>query len=157
MYLIYTLALVLLLAILLLLFAEEKRFRKNISYGLASKFWILRERRRFVRFDEEIKIRYNLQKGPSPLLNSKTSNLSRKGLCLVAYEKLKKKTGIDLEIDVPGFSRPVRAAGQVMWVKELSSSDEQGRRLFYVGIKFFKLNPEHEAMLLTHLNTLKRQ
>jgi hypothetical protein len=43
-----------------------------------------------------------------------------------------------------------------MWVKELPHADEKGRRLFYAGIRFYKINPEHEAILLAHLNTLKR-
>lgn len=155
MYFIYTLALTLLLVILLLLLVEEKRFSKSITHGLASKFWLLRERRRFVRFDEDIKIRYNLAKKPSPPLNSKTLNISRTGLSIVTYERLDKKTNIDMELEVPGFSRPVRAMGQVMWTKELPNMDEKGRRLFYAGVRFYNINPEHEAILLTHLNSLK--
>lgn len=156
MHFVYTLTLIVLLAILLLLSVEERRFRKNITHGLASKFWILRERRRFVRFGEEIKIRYSLLR-PSPAFrDSKTSNISRKGLCLVAYEKLKEKTVMDLEIEVPGFSNTLHVRGQVMWIRELHSLDEQGRRLFYVGVRFLKISPEYEAILLTHLNTLKR-
>lgn len=155
MYLIYTLVLMVLLVILLLLFDEERRFRNSITHGLASKFWILRERRRFVRFKEEMKIRYAFKINPSTVLESKTADVSRKGLCIVTYEKLKKNTAMDLDIEVPGFSKPIHMAGQVMWTKELKAFDEKGRRLFYAGIKFFKISPEHEAVFLAHLNNLK--
>lgn len=154
MYLIYITTLVILILILMVVWREEIRFRKSITHGLANKYWILRERRRFVRFDEELKIRYNLFNS-SPQ-NTKTRNISRAGLCLSTYEKLKEKDCLELEIEVPGFSKPVKLTGRVMWVKELRSLDNQERRIFYTGIEFFKINPESEAVLITHLNTLKR-
>jgi len=154
MYLAYTVTLAILILILLLLWKEEKRFIKGTPRGLASKYWILREKRRFVRFDKEIKINYNLRQDAAKLHTSKTANISRKGLCLLTYEKLKHKTYLDLELEVPGFSKPVTSIGQVVWIKELKSHDAQGRRLFYIGIRFLKINPESEAILLTHLNTL---
>lgn len=156
MYLIYALTLIVLLLILLLLFAEERRFRKNVTHGLANKFWMLRERRRFVRFGEQMRIRYSLLHNAPAFRETRTSNVSKRGLCLITYEKLKKRTAMELEIDVPGFSRSLLVTGEVMWAKELQRHDEQGRRLFYAGIRFFKLSPENEAILLTHLNTLKR-
>ena len=156
MYLIYTVTLLVLIIILVLLWKEERRLGRNITYGLANKFWILRERRRFVRFQKEMKIRYNLLHKPSDATESKTADISRKGLCLLTYEKLRLKDWLSLEVELPDFSRPVKLTGQVVWIKDLQSHDEQGRRLFYVGIKFSKIKPEFEAMLLAHLNTLKR-
>ena len=155
MYFVYGISLLILLVIALMLRSEEKRLRKNVTHGLVSKFWMLREKRRFVRFDDEIKIRYNPVNNTRNAQYSKTVNLSKKGLCLLAYEKLKEKNCVDMEIEVPGFSRPVKLIGQVMWVKELKTKDAQGRRLFYTGIKFYKIKPESEAILLTHLNALK--
>ena len=152
----YMLALILLLIILFLLWNEELRLRKNITHGLASKYWILRERRRFVRFKQELKIRYNLKQKPYDLQPSKSVNVSRKGLCLITYEKLKEKTFLELELELPDFSRPVKLIGQVAWTKDMQEQDEKGRRLFSVGIRFLKINPSSEAVLLTHLNTLKR-
>jgi len=152
----YSVTIVVLVLILILLWNEERRFRRSITHGLASKFWILRERRRFVRFKEEMKIRYNLlQDKSSKFIPSKTSNVSRKGLCLLTYEKLKVKDCLNLEIELPDFSKPITLTGHVLWIKDLQSHDAQDRRLFYVGIRFSKIKPEFEAMLLTHLNTLK--
>lgn len=156
MYLIYTVTLAVLIIILILLWKEERRLGKNITHGLANKFWILRERRKYVRFKKETKIRYHLLHKPSAFTQSKTADISRKGLSLLTYEKLRSKDWLNLEIELPNFSRPVRLTGQVVWTKDLQKQDDQGRRLFYVGIKFSKIKPEFEAMLLTHLNTLKR-
>ena len=156
MYLIYTAMLLVLVIILLLTWKEEVMTRKGITHGMLNKYWILRERRRFVRFNEDMKIRYNRLNSEPKVNNPKMSNISRTGLCISTYEKLKEKDALDLEIEIPGFSKPVKLTGVVMWVKELQAGDDHGRRVFYTGIKFCKINPESEAVLITHLNTLKR-
>jgi len=156
MYLAYGVTLILLVLIMTFLWKEEKAFRKRRTYGLASKYWTLRERRRYIRFDDEIKIRYNLVRGSQDSRMAKTYNISKKGLCLVTYEKLRKKSYLALELEVPGFSKPVKLVGRVAWLKELKNQDAIGRRMFYVGVLFSKIKPEYEAILLTHINTLKR-
>lgn len=156
MYLIYTVILLVLLLVLVITLAEEIRTRRGITHGIANKYWVLREKRRFVRFQEDMKIRYNLIDSVHSRDKIKMRNISRKGLCISTYEKLKTKDSLEIEIEVPGFSKPIKLIGQVMWVKELRSPDEQGRRMFYTGMRFGKINPEAEAILITHLNTLKR-
>ncbi len=103
-----------------------------------------------------MKIRYNRIGSESSQYTPEMKNISKKGLCISTYEKLKKKDGLAIEIEVPGFSKPVRLTGFVMWVKELRFPDKNGRRMFYTGMKFGKIDPESEAILITHLNTLKR-
>jgi len=152
----YIIALILLLIILFLLWNEELRLRKNITHGLASKYWVLRERRRFVRFKQDLKIKYNLKQSHYEAQPTKSVDVSRKGVCLITYEKLKEKAFLELELELPDFSRPVKLMGQVAWTKDMEKQDDRGRRLFSVGIRFLKINPSSEALLLTHLNTLKR-
>ena len=156
MYLVYAVILLVLTLILLITLREEILLRKGITHGTVNKYWILREKRRYVRFHEDLKIRYNRIGALSNPGQTSMKNISRKGLCISSYEKLKKKDILELEVDVPGFSKPVKLTGTVMWVKELGSSDEHGRRIFYTGIKFAKIGPESEAILITHLDTLKR-
>jgi hypothetical protein len=156
MYLIYTIILLVLALILGITLKEEVMARKGITHGIANKYWTLREKRRFVRFQEDIKIRYNRIGYETSQDNTKVQNVSRKGLCISTYEKLKKNDALDVEIEVPGFSKPVRLTGSVMWVKELRSPDKDGRRMFYTGMKFKRISPGSEAILIAHLNTLKR-
>lgn len=156
MYLIYAIILFLLILILFVTLKEESIIRKNITHGLANKYWMLKEKRRFVRFREDLKIRYNRVGSEPGLDNTRIENISRKGLCISTYEKLNENDSLEIEIEIPGFSKPVKLIGHVAWIKELRSSDEQGRRIFYTGIKFKNINPESEAVLITHLNTLKR-
>lgn len=156
MYMVYTVILLVLVLILGLTLKEEIMARKGITHGTANKYWALREKRKFVRFQEDMKIRYNRLNPESGGRDIKMKNISAKGLCISTYEKLAKKDVLDMEIEVPGFSRPVRLTGSVMWVKELRSADKEGRRMFYTGLRFRKIDPGSEAILLTHLNTLKR-
>jgi len=156
MYLAYAIILLVLVLILGLTLKEEIMTRKGMTQGLANKYWVLREKRRFVRFQENMKIRYTRIESNSIQDDTRMKNISKKGLCISTYEKLKKKDTLDVEIEVPGFPKPVRLTGSVMWVKELRLPDKDGRRLFYTGLRFGKINPESEAMLITHLNTLKR-
>jgi len=156
MYLAHIIILLILILMLALIVKEEARARKDITHGIANKYWVLREKRKFVRFNEGLKIRYNrIESGTRPA-DSKIRDISRKGLCVSSYEKFKEKDSLEIEIEVPGFSKPVKATGSVIWVKELRSNDDHGRRIFYTGIKFGNINPESEAILITHLNTLKR-
>lgn len=156
MYMVYTITLLILVLILGLTLKEEIMVRKGITHGMANKYWAVREKRKFVRFQEDMKIRYNRINSTSSRNNTKMRNISTKGLCISTYEKLEKKDMLDLEIEVPGFSKPVRLTGSVMWVKELRSADKDGRRMFYTGLRFVKIDPGSEAILITHLNTLKR-
>ena|SRR3989338_1209892 len=156
MYMVYTITLLILVLILGLTLKEEIMVRKGITHGMANKYWAVREKRKFVRFQEDMKIRYNRINSTSSRNNTKMRNISTKGLCISTYEKLEKKDMLDLEIEVPGFSKPVRLTGSVMWVKELRSADKDGRRMFYTGLRFVKIDTGSEAILITHLNTLKR-
>ena len=156
MYFIYIVSLILLLVILLLLRNEERAYQRNITHGITNKYWILREKRRFIRFDERIKIRYILVTNKnSDSRYSRSINISKTGLCLLTYEKLNEKDLLNIEIELHDFSNPVKVAGKVVWIKDLQTPDKEGRRLFYVGLQFIKISPTAEAMLLTHLNSLK--
>jgi PilZ domain len=156
MYLIYTVILLVLILVLIITLAEEIMTRRGITHGIANKYWVLREKRKFVRFQEGMKIRYNRIDSAHSQDNAKMRNISRKGLCISTYEKLKEKDNLEIEIEVPGFSKPIKLTGCVMWVKELRSPDDHGRRMFYTGMRFGKITPEAEAILITHLNILKR-
>ena len=98
MYAIYTIILLVLVLILLLTLKEEIMSRRGITHGMVNKYWILREKRRFVRFQEDMRIRYNhIPSESREGNNAKIKNVSRKGLCISTYEKLKKKDILTIE------------------------------------------------------------
>jgi len=156
MYLVYAIILLILILILALILKEEVKVRKGITHGVANKYWILREKRNFVRFQENMKIRYDRISSAPSQDNAKMKNISSSGLCISTYEKLKEKDNLEIEIEVPGFSKPVKLIGSVIWVKELSFPDDLGRRIFYTGIRFGKIRRESKEILIKHLDALKK-
>ena len=156
MFLVCAIIMLILILILALILKEEVKARKGITHGVANKYWILREKRSFVRFQENMKIRYNHISSAPNQDTVRIKNISSSGLCISTYEKLKEKDNLEIEIEVPGFSKPVKLIGSVMWVKELSFSDDLGRRIFYTGIRFGKIRRESKDILIKHLDTLKR-
>jgi len=156
MYLVCAVILLVLILIQVLILREGRRVRKGVTHGVANKYWILREKRNFVRFQDNMKIRYNRIGSEPSHEGTKMQNISGNGLCISTYEKLKEKDSLEIEIEVPDFSKPVKLIGTVMWVKELRSCDEQGRRIFYTGIKLGKIRSEAKIILMAHLNTMKR-
>ncbi len=148
---VYLVLLSLLIIILALIKKEEDLYRKAIAQGIANKYWPIREKRKFVRFDDDIRIRYLINKDDSMYRHSKTTNISKGGICLVTYEKLKEKSNLNIELDVPNSSKSIEVKCQVVWTKNLQNTDSEGRRMFYVGVKFTKINSQNEALLTEHL------
>lgn len=158
MYYFYLVSITILLTILVLLYKEEKKLKCSIIQGIVNKYWILKERRRFVRFRDELKIRYNLLKAlPKNNHNGHTINISKSGLCITTYEKLNKKSILDIEVEMPDFPKPARLIGHVVWIKESFLGENKEKRVFQSGIKISKIDVDSEAMLLTHLNSLKNK
>lgn len=156
MYIFYIAAITILITILALLYKEEKKLKCSVIQGIINRYWVLKERRRFVRFKDELKIRYNLLKIiPKNGHNGHTVNISKSGLCITTYEKLNKKSILDIEVDVPDFPKPARLIGQIVWIKEVPKGEDREKRVFQSGIKISKIDVDSEAMLLTHLSTLK--
>ena len=155
MYIACAVILLILISILALILREGLNARKGITHGVANKYWVLREKRNFVRFQEDMKIRYNRVGSMPSQSDIRMQNISSSGLCISTYEKLKEKDSLEIEIEVPDFSKPVKLIGTVMWVKELHSFDEKGRRIFYTGIKIGKIRSESKIILMAHLNTMK--
>jgi len=156
LYIASAIILLILISILALILREGFNAKKGVTHGVANKYWILREKRNFVRFQEDMKIRYNRVGSLPSQSDTKMQNISSSGLCISTYEKLKEKDSLEMEIEVPDFSKPVKLIGTVMWVRELHSSDEKGRRMFYTGIKIGKIRSESKIILIAHLNTMKR-
>lgn len=154
MYIVYILTLIILLLILIILFLEERRFEKNLTHGLVRKYWILAEKRRFVRFKKDLNIRYQPVKKAQDFKDSKASNISKSGLCLITHEKLKRKDLLNLEIELQDIAKVLKVTCQVVCVKELHDKDNN-QRLFNTGVRFYKITPDAEALLLTYLYTLK--
>lgn len=145
-----------LVLILILLWRDESRAKRaKIPIGKLTSVWEGAERRRHVRVDVDIPVRYILTKDSSPLTAVQTKNISMGGLCITIAEKLKRGDVISVEIDICAVSERITAKGEIMWVKEeTENNDPQGIRRFDIGLEFKELSNRHRKQLF---NFLKEQ
>lgn len=102
----------------------------------------MKERRKFPRIYENVKVRYKIIKKEDNTFEDKESikfaeaaNISLKGACLETEEKIEDGTFLSLEIKLPIFPHPIFVVGRVIWGKSFEDR-------FKVGIKFIKIGEE---------------
>ncbi len=98
----------------------------------------LQERRSFVRLNLLSDVIYT--KSPKEERLTFTKNISKGGICIIAYEELKKSELLDLEIYLPDDNAPINAKGKVAWSKEFIIGDKARGKRFDVGVEFVEIN-----------------
>ena len=140
--------LALLIAILVVLFADEKHLKPvKSANGNMTGYWNGSERRTNVRVKMTLKATYVLDKDSQQKKDTISKNISLGGILMQLYEKLYPSTLLLLDIFLPDGQSPVAAKGEVVWIKELSKLDEGGGRTFDAGIKFVSMNPKDKERL----------
>jgi len=158
---IQVIVIVILVFILVALFFDEEHKRKsNVPTGKLTQLWDGAERRRFVRVDVNVPIKYKRSKGEKgnvKIVNAK--NLGVGGLCVTVNEKLNPHDSIILEICIPtaSGSMPVTARGEVIWLDEDVKQDSKEKvRLFTAGIEFKEVASKDRERLIKFINDFKR-
>lgn len=150
------LALAILLLTLLALFLHEKRLKTEKSAsGKMTEYWNGGERRQSIRIAKILQTRYTVPKNTSSKMNSFSKNISSGGILLQVNEKLGRSAILVLEILLPDNEKPVNAEGEVVWVTEITTPDEEGRRIFDTGVRFTSMQPKDKDRLEELLRNLK--
>ncbi len=97
----------------------------------------MQERRKTVRINESFKVVYQVVKS-FRMVSSQSRDISEGGICLPVLQHLEPKMILDLEIYLEGGQKPIKAVGEVVWLKEIKDL----KFPFLIGIKFIKINPE---------------
>jgi c-di-GMP-binding flagellar brake protein YcgR len=139
------LGILLILGLLILLVSirleESKSKRENMPRGTIEKYWDGSERRRFVRFDSALDLKYQVRK-TSRADAGRIRDISDGGLRMLADQRLESGTLIGIEIDVPDGAS-IRLEGIVVWCNEAKGKTAAGdRRLFHVGVRFLEVKKE---------------
>jgi len=100
------------------------------------------EKRQFVRLNLLADITYTRRASPTNEKISLTRNISKGGICLIAYEKLNQGEMLDLNIFIPEQEKPITATGKIAWVKEFIIGDPEKGKRYDVGVEFIKANDE---------------
>ena len=98
-----------------------------------------KERRKFVRLDASIDIKYKILKR-GKWGETVTKNISGEGLRLAVKEEIPPASILLLEIKLPVYPPSITAKGIVIWSKK----DE-------VGIKFIKINPVDQTRIFKYI------
>ena len=106
-----------------------------------------KERRKFKRFDAYMSVKCNrAQESQSVSLLGLSKDVSRDGVCINSNDQLEKGTVVDLEIDLPDDSRPVRTTGKVMWTKASQNKDDG----INYGVQFVSIDPIDKFRVLDY-------
>lgn len=100
----------------------------------------MENRRKFVRLNMLADVFYKKRSFLRMKKLSAVKNISKGGICLIAYEDLKKGDLLDLKIYLSDDKRSITGIGRVAWTKEFVIGDVfKGKRLD-VGVEFIKIN-----------------
>jgi c-di-GMP-binding flagellar brake protein YcgR len=73
---------------------------------------------------------------------SLTKNISKGGICLIAYEPLKPSDVLGLKMYLPGDRKEINAVGKVVWSKEFIIGDDSFGKRYDVGVEFIDVKDE---------------
>ncbi len=132
------------------------------------KGWRGVERRKFLRLESPLPVRFNLynvlgRRDASRKLGGMISNVSLEGICLETnvvlvdgshvFSEAMEEERLRMEIDVPPESERITALGKVMWY-DLSSSGSPYR--FRAGVYLTEMDGNSKEIWRRFLSTLRK-
>ncbi|MFH1363665.1 MAG: PilZ domain-containing protein [Candidatus Omnitrophota bacterium] len=107
----------------------------------------MEERRKTIRITESFKVDYQVVKS-FRMVSSRSQDISEGGICLPVLQRLQPKMVLDLEIYLEGDKKPIKAVGEVVWLKDIKDL----KFLYLSGIKFIKIAPEAASRLKSYID-----
>ncbi len=96
----------------------------------------MRERRRYIRLDASLVVRYKILHGKLSEDQTLSKNISSGGICVPLKERIPTGVHLDMEINLPTEKQPIKLIGEVVWQKEIPN--ERGG--LDTGIRYVKIN-----------------
>lgn len=113
----------------------------------------MEERRKYVRLDASIKVRYKVKvlKGPEVRHEPLSKNIGGGGIRFPVEGRLKKGSILELGIDLPDGARPIKAVGQVVWLEKVPIGEAAKKDYFETGTKFIRIDPLSKDRILKYV------
>ena len=109
------------------------------------------ERRKYVRLDAGVKINCVTLKGQRNKISAVTKNISVQGICFNSKKEIICDTVIEIQIRIPGYSKPIRLKGKVVWSKAIKSEKLGGLPTFDTGIKLIDIDKSNETKFFMYV------
>lgn len=142
--------------IMFTLVIDETSHRKRARHLVQLKeYWDGKERRVVERHNVTLDVSYSIN---HTFKNSKTKDISTRGLGLILEEKFEKRTPLSVEIKINGWKELIKAKTSVMWSKEAVEEEKySSKRLFETGIKFIRFtDTSHEKRLFDYIRSIEK-
>lgn len=109
------------------------------------------EKRRYPRVKTHIPIKIRKLKGPETWdgESSITKNLSTGGIRFRTAEFISMACRLILELDIPMFTKPVKAISKVAWIRKMPSGDD-----YEVGNQFIEMSKEDKELVSEYVSSL---
>lgn len=109
------------------------------------------EKRKYPRIKTHIPVRIRKMKGGliGEGESSVTKNLSTGGIRFRTEEFISMACRLILELDVPMFTKPVKAISKVAWIRKMPSGND-----YEVGNQFLEMSKEDKELVSEYVNSL---
>ena len=109
------------------------------------------ENRRFPRVTTHIPVKYRKLRDPEGTVKAGTitRNLSEGGVRFKTSEFISMACRLILELDMPMFTKPVKAISKVAWIRKEASGDD-----FEVGNQFLEISKQDKELVSEYVNSL---
>ena len=110
----------------------------------------MEERRKFVRLETPIQVKYRISSQPHTEDKSLSKNISVGGIMILVGEKMTPGAQLDLEINIPEYNKIIYATGEIVWQEEILIKEEITHE---TGIKFVKIAKENQEKISKYIYT----
>jgi c-di-GMP-binding flagellar brake protein YcgR len=109
------------------------------------------EKRKYPRVKTHVPVRIRKLKDPGAWEgeSSITKNLSTGGIRFRTAEFISMACRLILELDIPMFTKPVKAISKVAWIRKMPSGDD-----YEVGNQFLEMTKEDKELVSEYVNSL---
>ncbi len=109
------------------------------------------EKRKFQRAITHIPVKYRkLRDSEAPMIKSTiTKNLSEGGVRFRTNEFISRASRLIVELDMPMFTKPVKAISKVAWIRKADSGDD-----FEIGNQFLEISKEDKSLVSEYVKGL---
>ncbi len=147
---------IVLVSALAALIIEEMGVRKaGIPKGVVKEYWDGKERRKAIRVNTDLTVRYSVEKKLHLKVNGAIKDISRKGVRLAVGEKLTEGALLFLEFDILDAKGPIVADGKVVWASgTFDERDASGKRIFETGVQFVNMKAEDDNRLAVYIKKI---